>query len=103
GKLKKIEVSGGPPITLCDATDFIGGSWSPTGVIVFAPRGTLQKVPAAGGAPTAATVLGQGETTHSRRFFLPDGRHFLYQAGRSSVTLTISLASLNSAERKLLF
>jgi serine/threonine protein kinase len=82
GKLKKIDVSGGPPITLCDAPDGVGGTWSRDGVIVFAPTlsSGLQKVSAAGGVPTAATTLGQGETRHVRPSFLPDGRHFLYRA-----------------------
>ena len=102
GKLKKIDVSGGPPITLCDM-DAHGGTWSRDGVIVFNPSATspeLQKVSAAGGSPTAASALGEGETNHRQPFFLPDGRHFLYTAipGRS-----IYLASLDSAERKLLF
>ena len=37
GKLKKIEVSGGPPITLCDAPDPRSGTWNRDGVIVFGP------------------------------------------------------------------
>jgi hypothetical protein len=102
GKLKKIEVSGGPPITLCDATDNIGGTWSRDGVIVFAPRNpsTLQKVSAAGGVSTAATVLGHGEALHGRPFFLSDGRHFLYRAFGSPGGIYVG--SLDSAERKWL-
>jgi len=83
GKLKKIDVSGGPPITLCDAPTGQGGAWSRDGVIVFEATTTansaLQKVSAAGGTPTAATVLAQGEIRHQRPYFLPDGRHFLYE------------------------
>ena len=41
GKLKKIEVSGGPPITLCDAPDPRGGTWNRDGVIVFGPTATF--------------------------------------------------------------
>ena len=82
GKLKKIEVSGGPPVTLCDAPDPRNGTWNRDGVIVFGPTGSsaLQRVSAAGGVPTAATTLGQGENVHVRPFFLPDGQHFLYRA-----------------------
>src|SRR5215510_2432620 len=36
-KLKKIDVSGGPPITLGHAPDPRGGTWNSDGVIVFAP------------------------------------------------------------------
>jgi Tol biopolymer transport system component len=106
GKLKKIDVLGGPQITLCDAPDDRSGTWSRDGVIVFAARlnSALQKVAASGGVPTAATVLGEGESGHRRPYFLPDGRHFLYRAITSSPEGgPIYVASLDSAERKLLF
>jgi serine/threonine protein kinase/Tol biopolymer transport system component len=106
GKLKKIEVSGGAPITLCDAPQDRSGTWSRDGVIVFAPQlnSALQKVSVSGGVPSAATTLGQGETSHRRPFFLPDGRHFLYWAATGVLAGggSIYLASLDSAERKLL-
>jgi Tol biopolymer transport system component/predicted Ser/Thr protein kinase len=106
-KLKKIDVSGGPPITLCDAPDNRGGTWNRDGLIVFAPTNTsvLEKVSASGGEPTPATVLGQGEFGHIRPSFLPDGRHFLYStiAPRPGLGGPIYLGSLDSAERKVLF
>ena len=104
GKLKKIEASGGPPITLCDAPNNRGGAWSQEGVIVFNPANqvALQRVSASGGVPAAATVLGQGETAHMRPSFLPDGRHFLYRAFTGSIAGPIYLASLDSSERKFL-
>jgi eukaryotic-like serine/threonine-protein kinase len=110
GKLKKIDLSGGLPITLCDVADSFGGAWSRDGLIVFGQyhgfaryQPALQKVSASGGVPTAATVLAQGETMQLLPFFLPDGRHFLYRS--NNVTTGIRpfyLASLDSAERKLL-
>ncbi len=54
GKLKKIDVTGGPPVTLCDAGRGLGGTWNRDGTIVFTPNdGTsgLFRVSAAGGAP----------------------------------------------------
>jgi Tol biopolymer transport system component/predicted Ser/Thr protein kinase len=106
GKLKKIDVSGGPPIALCDAPDNRGGTWSRDGVIVFAPTNisALQKVSASGGIPTSATVLVPAELGHIRPSFLPDGRHFLYStiAPRSGSGGPIYLGSLDSDERKLL-
>jgi serine/threonine protein kinase len=105
GKLKKIDISGGPPITLSDAPDSRGGTWSRDGVIVFNPgnRTALQKVSASGGAPTAATVLAQGEVGHYRPSFLPDGKHFLYRGSTGSeMSGPIYLGSLDSPERKLL-
>ena len=104
GKLKKIEVSGGPPITLCDASGGGGGAWSRDGVIVFspAPFSALEKVSAAGGAPAPATKLSPGDVIHVRPGFLPDGRHFLYRAGVGGRGGPAYLASLDSTDRKLL-
>ena len=104
GKLKKIDTAGGPPVTLCDAPDNRGATWSRDETIVFNPgnRTALQKVNASGGLPTAATVLGQGEQAHMRPTFLPDGRHFFYRALTGSLAGPIYLASLDSPDRKLL-
>jgi Tol biopolymer transport system component/predicted Ser/Thr protein kinase len=106
GKLKKIDVSGGSPITLCDAPDNRGGTWNRDGMILFAPTNisALQKVSVSGGVPAAATVLGQGELGHIRPSFLPDGRHFLYStiAPRPGSGGPIYVGSLDSNERKLL-
>jgi eukaryotic-like serine/threonine-protein kinase len=102
GKLKKIDVSGGPPITLCDAPDPRAGTWNRDGVIVFAPTpsSALQRVSAAGGVPTAATTLAQDEAVHMRPFFLPDGQHFLYRPSTGPGGGPAYVGSLNSFERK---
>ena len=99
GKLKKIDVTGGPPVLLCDAPDARGGSWGKNGIIVFAPKimaGGLQSVPAAGGTPApVATNTNKGEAgAFSNRWpeFLPDGKHFLYLSGDLSATGTKKLA-----------
>lgn len=105
GKLKRIAVSGGSPITLCAAPNNRGGIWNRDGIIVFSQNNgqELQKISAAGGTPSAATVLGQGEPFHRRPVFLPDGRHFLYTLTPSSARETLTyLASLDSAKRTLL-
>ena len=51
GKLKKIEASGGPPLTICDAPGGRGGTWNREGVILFTPGTNLPvyRVSAAGG------------------------------------------------------
>jgi Tol biopolymer transport system component len=82
GKLKKVHAGGGPVQTLCDAPDGRGGSWSPRGVIVFAPRisGPLQAVSDGGGTPTEVTPARKDDDQFTNRnpAFLPDGKHFLY-------------------------
>jgi serine/threonine protein kinase/Tol biopolymer transport system component len=89
GKLKKIDVSGGPPQTLCDGVGLLlGGSWNTDGVILFGGNtGPILRVSAASGAASPVTKLEQGrdETIHTDPIFLPDGRHFLYlrRSGRA--------------------
>jgi Tol biopolymer transport system component len=87
GKLKRIDASGGPVQTLCDATNARGGAWSREGVIVFAPSndGPLSKVSDAGGVPAVITKVdsAQRESNHRWPVFLPDGRHFVYMAERT--------------------
>jgi serine/threonine protein kinase len=84
GKLKKIEVTGGSPSTLCNAPNGRGGAWNRDDIIIFAPdnRGGLSRVSAAGGEPSPATTLDSSRQENTHRFpqFLPDGRHFLYFA-----------------------
>jgi Tol biopolymer transport system component len=91
GKLKKIDVLGGPPQTLCDVGLLVGGSWNADGVIVFGGNnGPIRRVSAAGGAVSPVTKVEQGrdENNHMYPIFLPDGRHFLYlrRSGRPENT-----------------
>ena len=81
GELKRIDVAGGAPRTLCAVPTNRGGTWGPDNTIIFSTdNGGLQRVSASGGTPTALTSLGEGETGHWRPVFLPDGRHFAYGA-----------------------
>ena len=102
GKLKRIEVAGGPPQNICDSPGFAGGTWNADGLILFGqvPGGSISRVPASGGEPTKVTALdaARKEQGHALPVFLPDGRHFLFRAvGTEDV---IEVASLDSSERK---
>jgi eukaryotic-like serine/threonine-protein kinase len=79
GKLKKVDVSGAPPQTICDAPTGADGAWSPDGVILFDGQASdpIRRVPASGGTPQKA-VGGEGSASVGWPSFLPDGRHFLY-------------------------
>jgi serine/threonine protein kinase/Tol biopolymer transport system component len=82
GKLKRIDVQGGAPQTLCDAgtTSFQGASWSRDGVILFSDGYILRRVSADGGTVTPVTALDPARIELGNYFpqFLPDGRGFLY-------------------------
>jgi serine/threonine-protein kinase len=84
GKLKKVSVRGGQPITLCDAPGSRGASWGDDGSIVFAPlsRDGLSRVPASGGVPQPITTLDSSrqETSHRTPWLLPGSKSVLYIA-----------------------
>ncbi len=105
GKLKRIDVTGGPAVTIADAPIPRGGAWSPDGTIVYSPNipGGLQRVSEAGGTPSPATAFDStNDRSHRFPWFLPDGRHFLFedqlQLGSNDDVLRIG--SLDSNEVK---
>jgi hypothetical protein len=60
-------------------------------------------VPASGGAPRPITFIdhAHGETQHWWPFFLPDGRHFLFVAGRRGGANEIRVGTLGSKKSRL--
>jgi len=99
GKLKKIDASGGPAIALANAPVARGGSWSLDGVIIFSPGNNvgLERVSSAGG-PATVLPAAPGRLP----WFLPDGRHFLYQNASAGTRNTpyILVGSLDGGPSK---
>jgi Tol biopolymer transport system component len=107
GALKRIDLAGGTPQTLCSVSYPGGGTWNRDGVILFTPnRGTggLSRVNAAGGVVSMVTTLdaSRQETSHRWPEFLPDGRHYLFYIMRGSQG-EVALGELGSAEITHLF
>jgi len=110
GKLKRLELGGGPVRSLCEAPTGRGGTWNQDGVILFTPTGQLgvgiSRISAAGGTAVQVTYPDRehGEDSHRWPIFLPDGVHFLYLAmdlsGRTALS-SIYVGSLNSKEKHL--
>jgi eukaryotic-like serine/threonine-protein kinase len=109
-KLKKITVSGGAPLILCDATgNHRGGTWGENDTIVFAPTTTtgLFSVPASGGEPKAITQTNSdaGERSHRWPHFLPGGRRVLFVSQLGSETFdeaTIEVVDLDTLARTVI-
>jgi serine/threonine protein kinase len=84
GDLKLVSPSGGPVQTLLSAgiTDFSGGAWGSTDIIVFAnAENGLSAAPAVGGEARVLTRVPADAPVglHDELpLFLPDGRRFLY-------------------------
>jgi Tol biopolymer transport system component/predicted Ser/Thr protein kinase len=99
GKLKKIEVAGGPAQILCDTGPVYGGFFTSDGRIIFSGgpnRPELWQVAAAGGI--ASAFKGVEQSQNDALVFpslLPDGRHFLYGRGNQQ-SQGIYLGSLDA-------
>jgi Tol biopolymer transport system component len=74
-RLKKIDRSGGPVQTLCDALAVVGGTWNRNGDILLGALAKVQRVSAAGGP--VSYLPGRIDLTETFPAFLPDGRHYL--------------------------
>jgi len=102
-KLKKVPAPGGAVLTLCDAVDGRGASWSSKGVIVFAPGpfGGLSQVSEAGGAPSTLTQVGEEGMTHRLPYFLPDGERLLFFSGTAAASEKNGIYSVDLASKKV--
>jgi serine/threonine protein kinase/Tol biopolymer transport system component len=110
GKLKTIDASGGPALTLCEAPESRGGTWGRKGVILFAPtpRDPIHRISSSGGKAVAVTKIDVSERELGHRWpvFLPDGKHFLYLSWTGFWRLheeqAIYVGAVDSSKRKLL-
>lgn len=99
GKLKKVSLSGGAPLTLCTAPLNRGASWGPDDTIIFTPAAAISglfKVSAAGRK--------KGEITHRWPEILPGGKALLFTTtkGGSYYNAQISLLSLETGQQRVL-
>jgi eukaryotic-like serine/threonine-protein kinase len=108
-KLKKISVTGGPPITLCDAgrmdSTFPSISWDDDETIVFGSDTGLMRVAAAGGKPEALTTIDEkaGETGHLFAQLLPGGQAWLFTiSGTSAATARLAVLDLRTHIHRVL-
>ncbi|HVT02708.1 MAG TPA: protein kinase [Thermoanaerobaculia bacterium] len=97
GGLRKVPVSGGAPVTICNgcATNDRGATWGPDQMIYFAPAAAtgIYRISAGGGTPVAVSrpSAERNELSHRWPQLLPDGKHLL-------VTVkTLGIASFDEA------
>jgi Tol biopolymer transport system component len=107
GKLKKVDISGGPPQSICDTPTGSDGSWSPEGVILFDGQDNdpIWEVPASGGVAKVKVPSDpkKGIIATGWPVFLPDGRHFLFMNFATNNEQTLMIGSLDSADTSTLF
>jgi Tol biopolymer transport system component len=110
--LKKVSITGGPAITLCQVSGVpLGASWGDDNTIAFAtdsPRTGLWRVSADGGEPTVLTTPdpAQHEGNHAFPSVLPRGRGVLFTitiatAGQADSS-QVAVLDLTTGQRKIL-
>jgi serine/threonine-protein kinase len=104
GKLKKVPIAGGSPVTIATVrgSDTIyGACWTPDDTIYFGSESGLLKVPAAGGEPKNVTTVDpkNGETGHRFPEILPGGKALLFtvRTGDQPTFDDASIAALSLA------
>jgi eukaryotic-like serine/threonine-protein kinase len=100
-KLQTIDASGGQATVLSDQLAFGGGTWNREGTILFAgPEGIYQVL--ASGGPTVPLIRRDASrfSVVGAPRFLPDGKHFLYQAANPGPPGDTYFASLDGKENR---
>ncbi len=106
-RLRKVGIAGGAPTPICDLPwgNPVTASWG-TDAIVFASsfHGVIYQVSPDGGSPPAPLIKPdpqRGETRAVWPWFLPDGRNFVYVAGRKDGTGQLMITSLVGPARAI--
>jgi len=104
GKLKKVSIQGGVPMTLCDGV-LRGASWGEDGYIVGALGDStgLSRIPESGGSPSILTKPENGEYTHRLPQIIPGGHAVLFSVNSSQSAwdqARIDVLSLKTGQQK---
>jgi serine/threonine-protein kinase len=104
-RLKKVSISGGAPVTLCEVSDLFGASWGANDTIVFGQgsRGIFQ-VPSTGGT-AEVLVDGDSEEVYHGPQILPGGKAVVFtfrRIGTGWNDSQIVVQSLETGERQIL-
>jgi Tol biopolymer transport system component len=105
GKLRKVDIRGGPAVDLCDIAGVFsgGGAWNSDGSILFTADSSAEtwyRVSSQGGPVDRLPVFPKGVQPFPQ--FLPDGRHFVTSDRAAAPTSGVYLGSLGQSDLKLL-
>ncbi len=107
-RLKRIDIGGGAPVTICDVPVGAGksGTWGAGGdILITNIQGVaISRVPAAGGTPVTVVEAdaSRGEIRLNWPSYLPDGKRFLYYVRLRDKTARVMLAEPGRAPRAIL-
>jgi Tol biopolymer transport system component len=103
GKIKRVAVSGGTALVVCEGGTSYGIAWGEDDVIWFGTNAGLMRVPAAGGKAQVAVAVQAGQLSLRRPQILPGGKSMIFTALTSGTPATrIEAVSLDTGRRKTL-
>jgi serine/threonine protein kinase len=105
-KLKKISVTGGTPVVICEIQQLLGASWCEDNTIVYGQYGgDIMQVPANGGTPKSIVKRKSAASVLVNPQILPGAKGVLYQTtpGLNIAKSKVIVQSLKSVETKELF
>jgi len=113
GGLRKVPVSGGAPVTICNGCEpnDRGASWGPDQMIYFAPAAAtgIYRIPAGGGTPVAVSKPSgeRNELSHRWPQVMPDGKHLIVTVKTLGIAsfdeARIGVVSLADGKTKIVF
>ncbi len=104
--IRRMAVTGGAAVTLCNADHVLGMSWGPDGILFGQGAKGIMRVSPNGGAPETLVSVKTGEQAHAPQM-LPDGRTVLYTLATGEAVdrwdkARIVAQTTKSGERKVL-
>ncbi len=106
GRLQRVSIAGGAPLTIANVGQVVGASWGPDDTIVFGGGvgAGLQRVAASGGTPSSLTTPDsvKGEVNHGLPQFLPNGRDVLFTVGTGEGSRIAVLSLTTGTWREIL-
>ena len=101
GKLKKVSISGGAPMVLCDVGNVLSAIWDSDNTIVYSQVAKgIMRISAGGGTPE--TLIGEEKQNLYQARLLPGGKSALFTLATNE-GYKIAVQSLESRERQILF
>ena len=104
--LKKVAITGGPAVTLCQVGRRRGATWGSDDTIVFSSVAApgLMRVSASGGEPELLSTPKADEGRHNWPEFLPGGKAVLFTTGPEGPISgkRVALLSLETGEQRIL-
>jgi eukaryotic-like serine/threonine-protein kinase len=104
GRLKRLSLRGGAPITICNATVVNGAAWLPDDTIVFAGGPGLQRVSIQEGRPDVIAMKDylKGETGYDSPVALPGGNVIMFSILVNTLERRVAVLTLNDGKKKTL-